>query len=251
MGVKTYVSLLAALVGLPLAVDATEPERSTRSDECVVLLHGLARTAGAMKPVEKALAKVGYTVHNIGYASRKGTIETLAEDAVSRGVSECRAQDASTIHFVTHSMGGILVRYYLSKHSIPKLGHVVMMAPPNQGSEVVDDWSDRPGFALLNGPAGMQLGTDDDSIPSKLGPVDFSLGIIAGTATMNPILSRSLPNPDDGKVSVASTKVEGMTDFVAVPYTHTFLMRRSEVHDEIIHFLQKGRFAKLDDPADH
>ncbi|MEL6368445.1 MAG: alpha/beta hydrolase, partial [Pseudomonadota bacterium] len=167
MGVKTYVSLLAALVGLPLAVDATEPERSTRSDECVVLLHGLARTAGAMKPVEKALAKVGYTVHNIGYASRKDTIETLAEDAVSRGVSECSAQDASTIHFVTHSMGGILVRYYLAKHSIPKLGHVVMMAPPNQGSEVVDDWSDRPGFALLNGPAGMQLGTDDDSIPSK------------------------------------------------------------------------------------
>ena len=251
MGLKTSVSLLAALVGLPLSVNANASEHSTRTGECVVLLHGLARTAGAMKPVEKALENVGYTVHNIGYASRKETIETLSEDAVSRGVSKCRAQDVSTIHFVTHSMGGILVRYYLSKHSIPKLGHVVMMAPPNQGSEVVDDWSGRPGFALLNGPAGMQLGTDDDSVPSKLGPVDFSLGIIAGTATMNPILSRSLPDPDDGKVSVASTKVEGMADFNAEPYTHTFLMRRSEVHDEIIHFLQHGRFAKRDDSEDH
>lgn len=212
------------------------------TDHCVILLHGLARTRHSMSAVADALEEAGYRVANIGYASRRERIEVLAEDAVSRGLSQCQKENSQYVHFVTHSMGGILLRYYLSHNEIPTLRHVVMMAPPNQGSEVVDTWKARPGFKSLNGPAGLQLGTDKDSIPSQLGPVDFSLGVIAGTATVNPILSRSLPDPDDGKVSLAATKVAGMRDFIAVPYSHTFLMGAEEVHQQILHFLREGRF---------
>jgi hypothetical protein len=119
-----------------------------------------------------------------------------------------------------------------------------MLGPPNQGSEVVDNLKDTPGFELLNGPAGMQLGTGPDDIPQSLGPVSFELGVIAGTQSINLILSTFLPNPDDGKVSVEATKVEGMKDFIALPATHPFLMENDMVIDQTVHFLKNGKFKK-------
>ncbi|MEM9209424.1 MAG: alpha/beta hydrolase, partial [Pseudomonadota bacterium] len=117
-----------------------------------------------------------------------------------------------------------------------------MLAPPNQGSEVVDDFRNVPGFKAINGPAGMQLGTDTDGVIAALGPVEFSLGVIAGTRTFNPILSQSLPNPDDGKVSVESTKVEGMTDFVTVEHSHPFIMQAPAAINYAIAFIKDGSF---------
>lgn len=212
--------------------------------ECVVLLHGLARTSTSMKPIEKVLAGDGYQVSNISYPSRRGTIEELAKETIDRGVEACGASEAATIHFVTHSMGGIIVRFYLENHDLPQLGRVVMLAPPNQGSEVVDNWQNVPGYGVINGPAGQQLGTDPDSIPRNLGPVSYPVGIIAGNRTMNLLLSLSLPNANDGKVSVESTKVEGMADFIEVPDTHTFIMRSDDVIQQVVHFLKHGRFAR-------
>lgn len=212
------------------------------SGDCVVVLHGLARTAGAMKPLVKPLEKAGFEVVNVDYPSRDHNIETLAPMAVKTlGFDQC-SESAGKVHFVTHSLGGILVRYYSEHHTIDKLGHVVMIAPPNQGSEVVDHLRNVPGFETFNGPAGLQLGTDENSIPSQLGPVSFSLGVIAGTDTINPILSQYLPNPDDGKVSLQSTKVDGMNDFIVFAHTHTFIMRSKQVIAQVIHFLQHGRF---------
>jgi pimeloyl-ACP methyl ester carboxylesterase len=209
--------------------------------ECVVLLHGLARTSDSMGPLEETLSKNGYQVANINYASRHNTIEQLAPTVIREGLDSCA--DASIVHFVTHSLGGILVRYYLANQDIQQLGYVVMLAPPNQGSEVVDNWQNIPGYKSLNGPAGLQLGTGAQSIPKQLGPVLFPLGIIAGTRTINPLLSLSLPNPDDGKVSVENTKVDGMADFIEVPHTHTFIMRSETVIQQVLHFLKHGRFA--------
>ena len=240
--VSQILTLLCLVCIAPCSSAESTESAAQNLNECVILLHGLARTRHSMADVGEALAREGYKIANIGYASRKEPIEVLAADAITRGMDACRQMSTKRIHVVTHSMGGILLRYYLSQHEIVGLKHVVMMAPPNQGSEVVDAWKDRPGFKSLNGPAGMQLGTDEDSIPSRLGPVNFSLGVIAGTATVNPILSRSLPDPDDGKVSVAATKVEGMRDFIAVPYSHTFMMRAEDVHQQILYFLRNGRF---------
>ena len=218
-----------------------------RTDECVILLHGLARTAGSMNSVQRRLQEHGYLVVNQGYPSRQEPIEVLAATAIPQALAECA--NAPTVHFVTHSMGGILLRAYLVQHDVPALGRVVMLGPPNQGSEIVDRLANVPGFGLLNGPAGKQLGTSPNDVPKTLGPVRFELGVIAGTRTLNPLLSQLLPNPDDGKVSVAATKVEGMTDFIALPVSHPLMMNNTEVMAQILAFLEIGRFNDGQKPA--
>ncbi|MFK7957100.1 MAG: esterase/lipase family protein [Lysobacterales bacterium] len=230
--------LAALLPALLLSASA----QAQVGDECVVLLHGLARTSGSMKSLEKALVRYGYKVANVGYPSTKKVIEQLALEAVERGLEICKRHTPSHIHFVTHSLGGILVRYYFEQKTEPLLGRVVMLGPPNQGSHVVDNWRRVPGYRALNGPAGMQLGTDANSVPNQLGPVSFPLGIVAGTKTVNPILSQSLPNPDDGKVHVENTKVTGMTDHIQVPHSHTFMMKSEYVIQQTLHFLMNERF---------
>ena len=213
---------------------------NTHAKECVVLLHGLARTAGAMEKMAKALNEAGYVAVNIDYPSRDYAIEILAPMVVPAALGQCVEQKATPIHFVTHSMGGILLRYYLQDQTIANLGRVVMMGPPNQGSQVVDKLKSVPGFAAFNGPAGLQLGTGDEDIPKKLGAVNFELGVIAGTRSINWILSRYLPNPDDGKVSVENTRVDGMCALVTVPVTHPYLMKRKKVFKQVVSFLENG-----------
>jgi len=215
----------------------------SNASDCVILLHGLARTENSFSKMEETLSDSGYVVVNNSYPSSKFEIEKLAEDAISSSILECA--DSNKIHFVTHSLGGILVRQYLSSNSIYNLGRVVMLAPPNKGSEITDNLKDNFVYKIVNGPAGLQLGTDSTSVPNKLGPADFEVGIIAGNNTVNPILSTMLPNPDDGKVSVESTKLEGMTDHIEMPVSHTFILSDDGVISQVIHFLRKGVFKPL------
>ncbi len=214
------------------------------ASECVILLHGLARTSSSMHTLETRLSKEGYIVNNIDYPSRNFSVEKLADIAIKEGIGLCRKKSTTRISFVTHSLGGILVRQYLKDHKLRDIGRVVMLGPPNQGSEVVDNLKNVPGFELINGPAGQQLGTKASDVPKSLGPVDFELGVIAGTQSINLLLSTLLPNPDDGKVSVESTKVKGMKDFIALPTTHPFMMKNEEVIKQIIQFLKHGKFIK-------
>jgi pimeloyl-ACP methyl ester carboxylesterase len=213
--------------------------------ECVVLLHGLARSATSMNKMERELEKAGYATANIDYPSRDYTVEDLADIAIPEGLAACREQEGVTrIHFVTHSLGGILVRQYLSRHEIDELGRVVMLGPPNQGSAAVDELADVPGFDWLNGPAGRQLGKGDASVPLRLGPADFELGVIAGNRTIDPITSAVLEDPDDGRVSVADTKLEGMADFIVVDHSHAFMMRMRRPIELTMTFLQTGSFGE-------
>jgi pimeloyl-ACP methyl ester carboxylesterase len=215
------------------------------ADECVVLLHGLMRSATSMNRMERELGKAGYATANIDYPSRDHTVEELAAIAVPEGLAACRAQeDVTRIHFVTHSLGGILVRQYLSENEIDELGRVVMLGPPNQGSAAVDELSDLPGFDWLNGPAGRQLGKGDASVPLRLGPANFELGVIAGNRTIDPITSAVLENPDDGRVSVTDTKLEGMADFVVVDHSHAFMMRMRQPIELTKTFLETGSFGE-------
>jgi hypothetical protein len=213
--------------------------------ECVVLLHGLARSSTSLSTMEQALQDEGYLTANIDYPSRDFEIAELASIAVEEGLAACRASDdVEKIHFVTHSLGGILIRQYLDSGSIDELGRVVMLGPPNQGSVAADDFEGVPGFDWINGPAGRQLGKGENSVPLALGPADFELGVIAGNRTIDPITSAVLDDPDDGRVSVADTRLEGMDDFIVVEHSHAFMMGMPRPIELTISFLKTGRFAQ-------
>ena len=215
------------------------------ASECVVLLHGLARSSMSMNVMQEALEEAGYVTANIDYPSRDHEIAELATIAVGEGLSRCRAmQDVSRIHFVAHSLGGILVRQYLHDQPIDELGRVVMLGPPNQGSKAADELDSLPGFDWINGPAGRQLGKGEGSVPLALGPVHFELGVIAGDRSIDPIVSAMLDDPDDGRVSVADTMVEGMDDFVVVHHSHAFMMRMRATIDLTLAFLGSGSFGE-------
>ncbi len=215
---------------------------AAESSDCVVLLHGLNRSYRAMEKMASGLQDAGFTTANVDYPSQTATVEDLARLAVNEGLEKCREANAEKIHFVTHSLGGILLRYEQSENPIPELSRVVMLAPPNQGSEIIDKARDWPTFELFSGEAGLQLGTDENSVPSKLGPVDFELGVIAGTGTINPIFSSMLPDPNDGKVSVESTKVVGMNDFLVVDNNHHSIISNDVVIENTTAFLLTGEF---------
>ena len=221
-----------------------------QAGECVVLLHGLMRSSTSMNKMERELGEAGFVTANIEYPSRDHAIEELADIAVPDGLAACREhEDIERVHFVTHSLGGILVRQYLSENQIPELGRVVMLGPPNQGSLAADEMAGVPGYDWLNGPAGKQLGKGEDSVPLQLGAADFELGVIAGNRTIDPITSAVLPDPDDGRVSIEDTKLEGMTDFVVVDHSHAFMMRMQQPIELTIAFLREGSFEAAREPA--
>jgi hypothetical protein len=228
-GMNWFLLPLLLLFGQPAA-----------SDDCVVLLHGLARSSLSMEFMATRLEIDGFRVVNKDYPSTSATIQTLASEVVPEAIAECGPSEE--IDFVTHSMGGLLVRQYLKDNHPDNLGRVVMMGPPNKGSPIVDEFKDVPGFEFWNGIAGTQLGTGPDSVPNTLGPVDFELGVIAGTQSVLPVFNGEFEGPNDGKVSVESTKVEGMTDHITLPVTHTFMMNSPEVYDQVVAFLGNGSF---------
>ncbi|MBY5990990.1 alpha/beta hydrolase [Ferrimonas balearica] len=225
-----------------LVVAALLLSTSVQAQGCVVLLHGLAKSDRDMTKLAKALEDAGYHPVNQDYASRSAPIEVLSAQVIDPALTRCG--DHRPVHFVTHSMGGILVRHYLGERPLSGLGRVVMLGPPNQGSEAVDAYRNLPGFDLVGGTAGGQLGTDAQSLPLQLGAANFEVGIIAGSRSVNLILSTLLPGQDDGKVSVQSTELAGMRDHLILPVTHPFMMRNNEVIAQVLHFLAYGQFKR-------
>jgi triacylglycerol lipase len=209
--------------------------------ECVVLLHGLGRTQASMLPLQLALERAGYTVWNRSYPSTKAGIEQLSA-VVGDAVAACRARRAERIHFVTHSMGGILVRAYFQDHRVAEAGRVVMLAPPNHGSEVVDAYRERWWFRSATGPAGQQLGTAADSLPNRLKPIPLEIGVIAGNSSSDPWFSDMFAADHDGKVSVASASLPEMKDLLVVPNGHTFMVNAPGVMAQVLAFLRSGAF---------
>ncbi|MEL7185385.1 MAG: alpha/beta fold hydrolase [Pseudomonadota bacterium] len=233
---RTTIAVLLLLGSTPLA-----------ANECVILLHGLARSASSMEEMQEALEEEGYFTANVDYPSRDYAVEHLAPMAVETGLADCREQgDVHTIHFVTHSLGGILVRQYLSEFDITELGRVVMLGPPNQGSAAVDELKDVPGFDWINGPAGRQLGKGEWHAVLALGPANFELGVIAGTRTIDPFVSAVLENPDDGRVSLEDTKIDGMDDFAIVKHSHAYMMKKRKPIELTKRFLRSGKFEDAD-----
>jgi triacylglycerol lipase len=232
--IRPLLILLALLLPAgPAAAGAGQP---------VVLLHGLARSAASMEPMAQVLAREGYAVCNIDYPSRGYDVAGLARDHVAPRVARCFPGETRPIHYVTHSMGGILVRQLAATGEAGPVGRVVMLGPPNQGSEIVDLAGAWPLFGRYGGPAGRELGTGEGSAARRLGPAPFELGVIAGDRSWNGLLSLMIPGPDDGKVAVARTRLEGMQDFLLLQTSHPFMMRRPEAIRQVLHFLEHSRF---------
>lgn len=215
--------------------------QSSFASDCVVLLHGLGRTSYSMHSLEQALEQDGYTVVNNGYPSRRASIDDLSA-VVGEGIAECRKYQANEINFVTHSLGGILVRKYFQNHVVPEARRVVMLGPPNHGSEVATQNRNKWWYKLFAGPAGQELGVEPESTPNQLKKIQLEIGIIAGTKSLNPWFSSVIKGTDDGKVSVESARLEEMRDFISVPHSHSYMAESDDVYKQVSFFLTLGTF---------
>jgi len=224
--------------------DRVDPRDADPTRETAVLLHGLGRGARSMSTLEDALAEHGYRVINVDYPSTRHSIDELVGVLTGELDRCCRTAEAP-VHIVTHSLGGILVRAHLARQPFAPLGRVVMLSPPNRGSELVDAFGDNPLYELILGPAGQELGTEEESVPRALPPVDFELGVITGDESINPIGAWMIPGESDGTVSVESARVAGMKDFLVVHENHTFIMQSPEVVAQVLYFLEHGSFRVL------
>jgi triacylglycerol lipase len=211
--------------------------------EYVLLLHGMGRTRFSMRKLESCLRGHGYETINIGYPSTSQPVACIAEDHLDRAVQCCREDKAGKIHFVTHSLGGIVVRQYLQTHSVPAGSRLVMLAPPNRGSEVAEFLKNFFLYRWLMGPAGQVIGTSPNSLPHRLKPVAIEVGVIAGDRSINPLFSLLMKSSNDGAVSVESARLLEMKDFLVVPSNHTFIMRNPVVLRQVVHFLEQGKFS--------
>lgn len=210
--------------------------------ECVLLLHGLGRSGVSMRPIERRLKKEGFSAHTISYPSTRYPIETVCSLFVEPAIDKY-TREFDSVSFVTHSMGGIIVRYVLTKNNL-NCKSVVMLCPPSGGSALSDSLKKTFGwmYRLANGPAGQQLGNDSLSILPKLGKLRCRIGVIAGDKSWEPYLSCMIPGSDDGKVAVNETVLPEMTDFIVLNHTHTFMMNNRDTQDQVVRFLKKGRF---------
>ncbi|MBI4626663.1 MAG: alpha/beta fold hydrolase [Verrucomicrobia bacterium] len=257
------------LRALPCMLAMLASDVAAQAPDTVVLLHGLGRTSASMARIARALRHEGYDVVNVSYPSRHQPIETLATEwlpaqlraaaqAPAPAVAIARPPDPTRtaapaaavprVHFVTHSMGGIVVRLWLRECGAPaNLGRVVMLAPPNAGSELSDRLRSNVFFRWFMGRNGRRLGTGADSLPRTLGPwpaTSSDLGIIAGDRPLTPLMASWLPAPSDGKVTVAATHLAGERDHVVLHYSHTWIGWRRETIAQMIAFLRDGRFAR-------
>ncbi|MCK5052506.1 MAG: hypothetical protein KAS53_12345 [Candidatus Cloacimonetes bacterium] len=214
-------------------------------NESVILLHGLGDVKISMLKLESALKDEGYTTKNIGYSSSGETIESLSENELSKIVERYKKIGFEKIHFVTHSMGGLIVRYYLQENDLPSGSRIVMLSPPNHGSEIADHFQESKFYKLFVGDVGQELATDS-KILSELKPIIPEVGIIAGNKSSNPYFSKIIPGEDDGRVAVDNTMLTEMKDFIVVPSTHLTIKYNDDVINQTAFFLKNGIFEHIE-----
>jgi pimeloyl-ACP methyl ester carboxylesterase len=219
--------------------------RSRQTSPCaagVVLLHGIAGRSLMLRRMERALQRAGFATLNLDYQSRKKSLDDLAED-IHPAIAAFAAKHDGPLHFVTHSMGGLLARVYITRHRPMRLGRVVMLGTPNGGSEIADRLKHISLYRAYFGPAGLQLVTTKDATLAALPPLDYEVGIVSGNRFLDPISALLLlPWPNDGRVSVESCKLDDMADHTTVKASHMGLLVHPTAVRQTIAFLRNGHF---------
>jgi pimeloyl-ACP methyl ester carboxylesterase len=227
--------------------------KHTRKDgsmnkELVILLHGILRSKFDMLPMSRYLRFKGYDTINILYPSREMSLEDLTEFVHTKIISNSFYVPGKRINFVAHSMGGLITRYYIAQKRPSNLGHVVMLGTPNTGSEFADFLNNHKflskTYKTMFGPAGQQLITGYPHIDKT---IDYPLGVIAGSRSINPLAPFVLPGAHDGIVPVERTKIEGMKDHIVLPSTHSLMMFNPRVIKQVHAFLKNAAFDHTND----
>jgi pimeloyl-ACP methyl ester carboxylesterase len=208
----------------------------------VVLVHAMARTSRSFRKMQVTLEAEGFSTLNLSYRSRRKPLEALVEE-IRPEIREFCAAVKGPVHFVGHSMGGLLVRIFLAQHPPEQLGRVVLLGTPNGGSEIADRLQDLRIYRAFFGPAGQQLTTAATGmIPALRTAPAYPVGIIAGNRTVDPLSSALLPQPNDGRVSVRSAMLEGMADHIVLATSHPWLVRHPAAIAQTVAFLREGKF---------
>lgn len=211
-------------------------------DELVVLAHGLGRSNWAMWRFAQRLEYAGYKVCSLDYQSLGVSVtEVLLE--TSTQIDACFL-NAPKVHFVGHSLGGLVIRAYLQNktHKLQKakIGELILIGTPNKGSELADHLNDS-WLMEIGGGISRALVTGTRSLGNNLNSLDVNIGVIAGTKSFS-LTNANFTGPNDGLVSVASTKLDTMSDFITIEVSHSMMRYNLEVAEQTIHFLQKGMF---------
>lgn len=239
----TAAGVVAAVV---LASCEAGPAPTPEDQESVVLVHGLGRTERSMAVLAQRLRWAGYDVTAFGYDSRLAPVARQAE-ALAETVAHC-CREAGRVHFVGHSLGGIVIRTFLAASPPKSLGRVVLLVPPNRGSELADWLRDVPVVSEALGPAGRALGTGEADVPATLPPPAYEMGIVAGDRSVNPIGSAFIEGPDDGIVALDRTRVEGVP-MIVLPRSHAFIMNSRHAARAVVQFLRRGAFETTPAPG--
>ncbi len=226
-----------------LVTFALYPDFSEASGRCVVLVYGLTRSHYSMAKLAKYLESHNYTVVNKDYASTQKSVEEIANQEIPAMVDACLKYHPDNIYFVTHSIGGIVLRQYLQTHNLPQITRIVMLGPPNHGSPLADLFHDNVLFKMITGPAGQELITNNTALLNNLDPdLPYQIGVIAGNFSFFPFSKLFFHEDNDGKVAISSTRLTGMKDFIVLPVSHTFIMRNPVVEEQVLHFFDYAQF---------
>ena len=211
----------------------------------VVLIHGLGRTRRSMWLVGLWLKFCGYRVKSIGYPSHRISIADAVQNHINPALERLDIEAGSKVHFVTHSLGGIVFRLWAAQRdpAFP-LGRAVLLAPPNQGSQIIDELRQWGWVRWLLGPVSAELGTDAASTPNTLGPLPPETGVIMGNKDTLPIFRHLLGEDSDGVVTIASSHGEGEADHVLLPTNHATIILQPAVFRAVNRFLKTGSFAE-------
>ena len=211
-------------------------------EESVIVIHGFARRARSMDIIAAEIHKAGYEVRNVDYASLNQNITDIKEDVFEKFNQYISENQNKKIHFVGHSLGGLLIRSYLGENKINNLGSVVLMGTPNKGTPLVNEYQDKWYFSWL-GPVVSELGVDTSDFLKTLQAPYYTVGVIAGNKPYTRFAT-SLKGSNDGMLTVESAQLEGMRDFIVIDVNHASMKRNPRVIEQVIHFLKHSQFKK-------